>query len=45
VLESRRGRLELPAIDRSMLAGLIDHFEKVLAAGTNPQKGTLSACW
>lgn len=37
-LEGRRKRLELPAIDREMLAGLLDNFEQVIAAGTNPQK-------
>ena len=37
-LEARRERLELPALDRDMLAALLDRFEDVLAAGTNPQK-------
>ncbi|MHC4060005.1 MAG: recombinase family protein [Planctomycetota bacterium] len=37
-LEEKRKQLELPAIDRKMLCGLIDNFEKVLARGTNPQK-------
>ena len=36
-LEARRKRLELPAIDRQMLSGFIDDFEKVVAEGTNPQ--------
>ncbi len=37
-LEARRERLELPAIDREMLASLVDEFEKVMAAGTNAQR-------
>lgn len=37
-LEARRERLELPAIDREMLSSLLDNFEEVIAAGTNPQK-------
>lgn len=37
-LEARRGRLELPAIDREMLASLADEFERVMTRGTNPQK-------
>ena len=37
-LEGRRKRLELPAIDRDMLSGLVGNFEEVMAEGTNPQK-------
>jgi hypothetical protein len=37
-LENRRKKLELPPIDREMLSGLLDNFEQVIAAGTNPQK-------
>ncbi len=37
-LEARRKRLELPAIDRGTLEALVDHFEEVMAEGTNPQK-------
>ncbi len=37
-LEARRARLEMPAIDKDMLASLVDNFEKVMAEGTNPQK-------
>ena len=37
-LEGRRNRLELPAIDREMLSGLVSNFEGVMAEGTNPQK-------
>ncbi|OGQ00334.1 MAG: hypothetical protein A2Z40_04395 [Deltaproteobacteria bacterium RBG_19FT_COMBO_60_16] len=37
-LETRRARLELPSIDREMLTALIDNFDQVIAAGTNPQK-------
>ena len=33
-LEGRRKHLELPAIDREMLTGLLDNFEEVIAAGT-----------
>ena len=40
-LEARRERLELPAIDREMLARLIDDFERVLAEGPNPKKKDL----
>ena len=40
-LEGRRKALELPAIDREMLSGLVDDFEKVMAEGTNPQKKDL----
>ena len=34
-LEARRERLELPAIDREMLASIVDNFEKVMAEGPN----------
>ncbi len=34
-LEGRRKRLELPAIDREMLSGLVANFEGVMAEGTN----------
>ncbi|MBP9032280.1 MAG: recombinase family protein [Pseudomonadales bacterium] len=37
-LEVRRERLELPAIDRDMLAALVDNFEEVLAEAPVPQK-------
>ena len=40
-LEERRQRLDLPALDREMLARLVDNFEDVMAAGTNPQKKDL----
>jgi site-specific DNA recombinase len=40
-LEERRKHLEIPAIDREMLSGLLDNFEKVMAEGTNPQKKDL----
>ena len=34
----RRKRLELPAIDREMISTLVNNFEQVIAAGTNPQE-------
>lgn len=37
-MEARRERLELPAIDREMLASIMDNFEKVIAEGPNPKK-------
>ena len=37
-LEARRERLELPAIDREMLAALVDNLEEVLAEAPVPQK-------
>ena len=37
-LEARRKRLELPAIDRQMLAALVDDFERVMAEAPVPQK-------
>ena len=37
-LEARRERLELPAIDKEMLRGILADFEKVMEEGTNPQK-------
>ena len=37
-LEGRQKRLELPAIDKEMLSGLVANFEGVMAEGTNPQK-------
>lgn len=37
-LECRRKCLELPEVDQEMLSGLLDNFEQVIAAGTNPQK-------
>jgi hypothetical protein len=40
-LEARRERLELPAIDRDMLASLVDNFEQVMAEAPNPQKKDL----
>ncbi|MBN1857801.1 hypothetical protein JW848_01190 [Candidatus Bipolaricaulota bacterium] len=41
VLEERRERLEIAAIDREMLSGLVDNLEDVMAQGTNPQKKDL----
>jgi hypothetical protein len=35
-LEARRERLELPAVDRDMLAALVDNFERVMAEGPAP---------
>jgi hypothetical protein len=37
-LEARRERLELPAVDRGMLASLVENFERVMAEGPAPQK-------
>jgi len=37
-LEARRVRLELPAIDKDMLKGLLENFERVMAEGNNQQK-------
>ncbi len=37
-LRERRQQLELPALDRAAVAALMDDFEQVMAAGTNPQK-------
>ena len=37
-LEARRERLELPAVDREMLGGLVENFERVMAEGPAPQK-------
>jgi len=37
-LRERRQQLELPALDRAAVATLMDDFEQVMAAGTNPQK-------
>ena len=37
-LEARREMLELRAIDREMLAGIVEKFEQVMAEGPNPQK-------
>jgi len=37
-LEARRERLDLPAIDRDMLAALVDNFEQVMAEAPNSQK-------
>jgi site-specific DNA recombinase len=37
-LEARRERLELPAIDKEMLASIMDNFEKVMAEGPNAKK-------
>ncbi len=37
-LESRRERLQLPAIDREMLNSIVDNFEKVMVEGPNPKK-------
>ncbi len=40
-LEERRKRLEIPAIDRQMLSGLLGGFEDVMEEGTDPQKKDL----
>jgi len=40
-LEERRGRLEIPPIDREMLSALVDSFEEVMAEGTSPQQKDL----
>ena len=40
-LELRRERLALPALDRDLLAKILDEFEEVFAEGTNPQKKDL----
>jgi hypothetical protein len=37
-LEARRERRDLPAIDKEMLASIVDNFEKVTAEGPNPKK-------
>ena len=37
-LEARRKQLELPAIDREMLAAIVENFEQVMAESANPQK-------
>jgi site-specific DNA recombinase len=37
-LEARRERLALPAIDKEMLASIVENFEKVFAEGENPKK-------
>lgn len=37
-LEERRKRMDLPELDREMLANMVDEFETLMAAGTNPQK-------
>jgi len=37
-LDSRRERLELPAIDREMLTSIVENFERVMAESANPQK-------
>lgn len=40
-LEARQQNIELPAIDKEMLAALIDNFDQVMAAGPNPHKRDL----
>ncbi|MBI4443270.1 MAG: hypothetical protein HY649_07840 [Acidobacteria bacterium] len=40
-LEARRERLELPAIDRDMLAALVDNFKQVMADAPNRKKNEL----
>lgn len=40
-LEARRERLELPAIDREMMATLVEQFDRVMAEGPNPKKKDL----
>ena len=37
-LETRRNRLELPAIDLETLTSFVANLEQLVAAGTNPQK-------
>ena len=37
-LETRRNRLELPAIDLEMLTSFVANLDQLIAAGTNPQK-------
>jgi len=37
-METRRERLELPALDSDMVEALLANFEEVMADGTNPQK-------
>lgn len=37
-LEARRERLELPTLDRGMLAAIVENFERVMAEGPNPLK-------
>ena len=37
-LGARRERLEIPPIDREMLASIVDNFEKVMTEGPNPKK-------
>lgn len=44
-LEERRQHLDLPAPAKEMFARLVDNFDEVMAAGTNPQKRTSSAIW
>jgi hypothetical protein len=40
-LETKRKKLELPAMDRKMLEGLLDRLEEVMASGTHPQQKDL----
>jgi hypothetical protein len=37
-LRARHDQMSLPAIDKATISALIDDFEKVMAAGTNPQR-------
>ncbi|MCD6416386.1 MAG: recombinase family protein [Planctomycetes bacterium] len=37
-LEARRKRLELSSLDKEAIARMLEEFEEVMAAGTNPQK-------
>lgn len=37
-LETRRNRLELPAIDLEMVTSFVENLEQLIAAGTNPKK-------
>lgn len=37
-VEASRERLELPPLDRETLEWLVEHFDQVMATGTNPQK-------
>ncbi|MFQ5510028.1 MAG: recombinase family protein, partial [Leptospirillia bacterium] len=37
-IEARREQLELPALEQKTLHELVEHFDRVMAHGTNPQK-------
>jgi len=40
-LDTRRKQLDIEAIDKNMLAGMLDELENVMTEGTNPQKKDL----